>query len=156
MEWMYREFEQLTGREVYEMLRLRIDVFVVEQNCAYHEVDGYDYDSIHVFCTDAKGLAAYARLLPAGVKYEEASIGRVIVRPDKRGTGLAHTLMEQSVRYINTQWQPAKIRLQAQSHLARFYGKHGFEIVSDPYEDDGIPHVDMILVNSKRQVSKAE
>ena len=146
MKWMYQEFEQLTGREVYEMLRLRVAVFVVEQKCAYHEVDGYDYDAVHIFCTDETGVAAYARLLPAGVKYEESSIGRVIVRPDRRGTGLAHTLMEQSVQYINAQWQPRKIRLQAQSHLAGFYGKHGFEIVSDLYEDDGIPHVDMILV----------
>ena len=97
------------------------------------------------FCADEEGLAAYTRLLPAGVKYEEPSIGRVIVAKSKRGTGLAHTLMEYSVRYILDNWFPSSIRLQAQSHLSEFYGKHGFKAVSLPYDEDGIPHVDMIL-----------
>jgi ElaA protein len=150
MKWTNHKFEELSGREVYEMLKLRVDVFIVEQNCAYHEVDGYDYDSIHIFCLDEVGVAAYARLLPTGVKYPEPSIGRVIVRPDKRGTGLAHELMRRSVNYITTEWQPEKIRLQAQHHLADFYGKHQFKAVSDPYSDGGIPHIDMILLNNKK------
>ncbi|MFJ7935015.1 GNAT family N-acetyltransferase [Sporosarcina sp. NPDC096371] len=145
MKWTYRRFEGLSGREVYEMLKLRVEVFVVEQNCAYPEIDGCDYDSIHVFCTDDDGLIAYARLLPAGLKYEEPSIGRVIVRRDKRGTGVAHSLMKRSIHYILSQWRPDKIHLQAQTHLAEFYTGHGFEVVSEPYDDDGIPHIDMIL-----------
>jgi len=145
MEWTYKEFEKLSGREVYEMLKLRVDVFIVEQDCAYHEVDGFDYNAIHLFCLDERGIAAYARLLPACVKYPEPSIGRVIVRKDKRGTGLAHELMEKCLHYITNEWSPEKIRLQAQSHLAGFYGKHGFEAVSQPYDDGGIPHIDMFL-----------
>ena len=145
MKWAYHRFEKLSGREVYEMLKLRVEVFVVEQNCAYPEIDGYDYDSIHAFCTVDEELVAYARLLPAGVKYEEPSIGRVIVRQSQRGAGVAHSLMEGSIAYIQQQWQSDKIRLQAQTHLARFYGRHGFEIISEPYDDDGIPHVDMML-----------
>lgn len=145
MEWIYRNFEKLSGREVYEMLKLRVDVFIVEQDCAYHEVDGHDYKAIHVFCLDEGGIAAYARLLPSNVKYPEPSVGRVIVRQDKRGSGLAHELMEKCLNYITDEWSPEKIRLQAQSHLASFYGKHGFEAVSKPYDDGGIPHIDMIL-----------
>jgi ElaA protein len=145
MQWTNHKFEELSGHEVYEMLKLRVDVFIVEQNCAYHEVDGYDYDAIHLFCTDKEGLAAYARLLPAGVKYLEPSIGRVIIRENSRGTGLAHNLMERSVDYMKTHWKPTRIRLQAQHQLVRFYGKHGFKAISEPYADGGIPHVDMIL-----------
>lgn len=143
MSWSYKAFSELSGYEVYEILKLRVAVFVVEQECPYHEVDGNDYDAIHVSCLDEKGIAAYARLLPEGVKYGEPSIGRVIVRQDLRGTGLANTLMEQAVRYITAEWNPDKIRLQAQTRLADFYGRHGFEVISESYLEDGIPHVDM-------------
>jgi len=145
MKWTNHKFEELSGHEVYEMLKLRVDVFIVEQNCAYHEVDGHDYDAIHIFCTDEDGLAAYARLLPANVKYMEPSIGRVIIRENRRGTGLAHILMERSVELAKNYWKPERIRLQAQHHLVGFYEKHGFNAITEPYEDGGIPHVDMIL-----------
>lgn len=145
MQWTNHEFGELSGHEVYEMLKLRVDVFVVEQNCAYHEVDGYDYSALHIFCNDEEGLAAYARLLPAGVKYTGPSIGRVIIRENRRGTGLAHILMERSINFIKTHWKPGNIHLQAQHHLVGFYGNHGFNAVSEPYDDGGIPHVDMIL-----------
>ncbi|MER2088309.1 MAG: GNAT family N-acetyltransferase [Sporosarcina sp.] len=145
MKWTYNKFEALTSREVYEMLKLRVDVFIVEQNCAYHEIDNFDYEALHIFCTDEAGLSAYARLLPAGVKYPEPSIGRVIIRQDRRGFGLAHELMKRCILHITKEWMPGKIRLQAQEHLAGFYGKHGFKAVSEPYADDGIPHVDMFL-----------
>ncbi|MEK5068286.1 GNAT family N-acetyltransferase [Sporosarcina sp. FSL K6-1508] len=151
MKWTYQEFGELSGHEVYEILKLRVDVFIVEQNCAYHEVDGHDYNAIHICCTDDEGLAAYARLIPGGVKYIEPSIGRVIIREDRRGTGLAHMLMERSVDFMKSHWKPEKIRLQAQHHLVGFYGKHGFEAVSEPYADDGIPHVDMILINLENE-----
>ncbi len=144
MEWTYHEFEGLSGREVYEMLKLRVDVFFVEQNCAYHEVDGHDYDAIHIFCTDEEGLAAYARLLPANVKYMEPSIGRVIIRENRRGTGLAHILMERSVELAKNYWKPERIRLQGQPHLVGFFEKHGCYAISEPYDDGVIPHVDMI------------
>ena len=97
------------------MLKLRVDVFIVEQNCPYHEVDGHDYDAIHIFCSDEEGLAAYARLLPAGVKYMEPSIGRVIVRKNKRGKGLHIFLWNEVLTFMKKQWIPEKIRLQAQT-----------------------------------------
>ena len=151
MSWTYKEFSELTGYEVYEILKLRVAVFVVEQECPYYEVDGNDYDAVHVSYMDEKGIAAYTRLLPEGVKYEEPSIGRVIVRQDLRGTGLANKLMEHAVHYIVEEWQPEKIRLQAQTHLANFYGKHGFKAISEPYLEDGIPHVDMFYHNTAKK-----
>lgn len=144
MDWSYQKFDELSGYDLYELLRLRVDVFIVEQECPYHEIDGHDYEAIHVSWRDDKGIAAYARLLPGGVKYEEPSIGRVIVRKDLRGTGLADKLMSSATHYVLTEWQPKKIRLQAQTHLAAFYGRHGFEVISASYLEDGIPHVDMI------------
>lgn len=147
MDWKCKAFEELDVRELYEVLKLRVDVFVVEQECPYHELDGNDYKAIHVSYTDEKGTAAYTRLLPTGVKYVEPSIGRVIVRKDLRGTGLANKLMEYAVQYVLTEWQPEKIRLQAQTQLADFYRKHGFEVISEPYLEDKIPHVDMIYHN---------
>lgn len=147
MNWTYKQFSELTGYEVYEILKLRVAVFVVEQECPYHEIDGHDYDSTHVSYIDTKGIAAYTRLLPKGVKYDEPSIGRVIVREDLRGTGLANRLMEHAMHYIIEEWSPEKIRLQAQTHLVDFYGRHGFEVISNPYLEDGIPHVDMFYHN---------
>lgn len=147
MNWSYQNFEELSGRELYEILKLRVDVFIVEQECPYHEIDGNDYEAIHVSYTDEKGKAAYTRLLPAGVKYVEPSIGRVIVRKDLRGTGLANKLMEYAIHYVLTEWRPEKIRLQAQTHLVTFYGRHGFKAISEPYLEDTIPHVDMFYHN---------
>ena len=147
MGWSCEKFDALSGRKLYEILKLRVDVFVVEQDCPYHELDGNDYEAIHVSYTDEKGIAAYTRLLPEGVKYAEPSIGRVIVRTDLRGAGLANKLMEYAMDYVLTKWQPEKIRLQAQTHLAKFYEKHGFQVISEPYTEDQIPHVDMFYHN---------
>ena len=145
MYWKYQKFEQINGMDLYEIVKLRINVFIVEQKCPYPELDDLDFKAIHICCKDETGLVAYARLLPEGVKYEEPSIGRVIVRQDRRGMGLAHILMEQCINQVDELWGVSKIRLQAQVHLEEFYGTHGFKAISSPYEEDGIPHVDMIL-----------
>lgn len=147
MHWDYQSFDEINGIDLYELLKLRVDVFIVEQNCSYSELDNYDQEAIHVSCRDESGLIAYARLLPKRVKYNEPSIGRVIIRADKRGTGLAHILMENCKKHMKEIWAPDEIRLQAQSHLENFYSTHGFKTISEPYVDDQIPHVDMILRN---------
>ncbi|QTD39604.1 GNAT family N-acetyltransferase [Sporosarcina sp. Te-1] len=149
MEWNCQMLSRMDGNEVYDMLRLRVDVFVVEQSCAYPELDGLDGEAIHVIGKDAGGIAAYARLLPPGVKYEDPSIGRVIVREDCRGTGLGHELMEKAMERLVKEWAPERIRLQAQYHLEKFYRGHGFTAIADPYDEDGIPHVDMVWVNNR-------
>lgn len=144
MEWLYQRFEEISGRELYEMLKIRVNVFIVEQDCPYPEIDGNDFEAIHITCRDEQGIAAYSRLLPSGVKYETPSIGRVIVREDQRGTGLGHILMERAVREVFKQWETNEVFLQAQTHLEGFYKQHRFKAISEPYDDDGIPHIDMI------------
>ena len=143
MEWLNQSFDEISGRELYEILKLRVNVFIVEQDCPYAEIDGNDFDAIHITCKDQQGIAAYTRLLPKGVKYESPSIGRVIVRADLRGTGLGHLLMERALHQVLKKWKPSEILLQAQTHLESFYKQHGFNTISEPYKDDGIPHIDM-------------
>lgn len=144
MEWLQQGFDEISGRELYELLKLRVNVFIVEQNCPYAEIDGNDFDAIHITCRDEHGIAAYTRILPKGVKYESPSIGRVIVRSDLRGTGLGHKLMERAIHQVFEKWKPGEIFLQAQTHLEDFYKQHGFNTTSQPYNDDGIPHIDMV------------
>lgn len=145
MNWKTYQFDELTARKLYEVLKLRVDVFVVEQNCPYPELDDLDQQSIHLLYSENNEVLAYARLVPADVKYDLPSIGRVIVRKDARGRGLAKELIERSVDYILTEWKAPAIQLQGQVYLQEFYQSFGFEPVSDSYDEDGIPHVDMKL-----------
>jgi len=145
MEWIVKEFNQLTSNELYSLLKARVDVFVVEQQCAYPELDGIDEACLHLFHMEDGEVMAYARLVPAGEKYEQASIGRVLVHPTKRKMGLGRVLVQESIDHIVAHYDPKEIRLQAQSHLTGFYASFGFEAISDEYDDDGIPHVDMLL-----------
>lgn len=145
MKWMTKSFSELTTIELYQILKVRTDIFVVEQNCAYPEIDGHDEASMHLFSLHNGEIAAYARLVPAGGKYEQASIGRVLVVPTKRKSGLGRELVAQAIEKIIEEWDVKEIKLQAQSHLQSFYGSFGFQPISDVYDDDGIPHVDMLL-----------
>ncbi|QBP40011.1 GNAT family N-acetyltransferase [Paenisporosarcina antarctica] len=142
--WRIKSFQELTTTELYTYLQLRVNVFIVEQSCPYPELDGYDMDSYHFSYIENDELLAYARVLPSGVKYNCVSIGRVIVDKKSRGRGLAKQLMEQAISFIHEQWPIADIQLQAQAHLKHFYGSFGFEAISDEYDEDGIPHVDML------------
>ena len=145
MKWIEKSFDALTLEELYELLKERVLVFVVEQECPYPEIDDYDQKAIHLFLrNDEDALIAYCRILPGGTKYEEVSIGRVLVTKDYRHKGIAHQLMDKAINTVYERWGNVPIKLQAQSHLKHFYGHHGFEAVSNEYMDDGIPHVDMI------------
>ncbi|WP_223636942.1 GNAT family N-acetyltransferase [Planococcus sp. 4-30] len=148
MNWNTYRFDDFTARELYGVLKLRVDVFVVEQNCPYPELDNLDQQSIHLLYVENGEVLAYARLVPAGVKYELPSIGRVIVREDARGRGLAKQLLERSIDYIVGEWRAEAIQLQGQVYLQEFYQSFGFQAVSDSYDEDGIPHVDMKLTTS--------
>jgi ElaA protein len=126
-------------------MKLRTEVFVVEQDCPYQEVDEKDLSAYHVLgYTNKKELIAVSRILPEGISYAEASIGRVAIKLSYRNLGLAHLLNERSIRYIETRLNTSSIRLSAQSHLRSFYEKHQFTVVSDEYLEDGIPHVEML------------
>lgn len=138
MNWYDRSFDELTTKQLYEILRARTEIFVVEQQCPYLEVDGRDEESRHLWLEDEAGIIAYCRLIP---KPEETHIGRVIVASRVRGTGLGYTLMEEAVRRAEQFEQP--LYLQAQAHLKKFYGSFGFVQKGEPYDEDGIPHIDM-------------
>ena len=140
MRWIDRAFDELTIRELYAIVALREAVFVVEQNCPYLDADGVDPQSRHLWA-DADGtLHAYLRIVPAGVKFPEVSIGRVITAPIARGTGLGKRLMKHGIALAGA----VPIKIAAQAHLEKFYTELGFARTSDVYDDDGIPHVDML------------
>jgi ElaA protein len=141
LTWHTRRFDELTTAQLYAILQLRSRVFVVEQACHYLDLDGADDRCLHLWAEDEAGaIAAYLRVVPAGVKYDEASIGRVVVSPAARGTGLGRELMRRGIDAVGG----GPIRIAAQAYLERFYQELGFESVSAPYDDDGIPHIDMI------------
>lgn len=150
MTWKTYGFDELSTVELYEILKLRVDVFVVEQNCPYPELDGLDQESVHLAFREGGEILAYARLVPGGLKYDVPSIGRVIVRPGARGRGLARQLMRRCLDFIFTEWQPEAVQLQGQEYLKEFYQTFGFEPISDVYDEDGIPHLDMRLEGGKK------
>ncbi|QHE50774.1 GNAT family N-acetyltransferase [Pontibacillus sp. HMF3514] len=146
MKWMYKSYEELTKQELHDMIKARIDVFVVEQNCPYPEVDGYDPEANHLWLEDQHGkIIAYCRLFLSGVKYSEASIGRILVLKEMRGKGYAKKLMTRALSVIKDQYGEQAVKIQAQEYLLDFYGSFGFEGVTEIYLEDGIPHVDMVL-----------
>jgi ElaA protein len=150
MNWTQKTFEQLTVNELYRILKERVAIFVVEQECAYLELDDQDQDATHLYLEENGDIMAYCRLLPKGSKYKEPSIGRVMVKHQYRKQGLAHQLMSKAVSIMKNEWDEPVIKLQAQSHLQHFYSQYGFEVVSEEYMDDGIPHVDMLFTNKEK------
>ena len=140
LTWHVRRFSELTTVELYAIMALRQRVFVVEQNCPYLDADGVDDRSTHVWASrgDAE-IVAYLRIVPAGVKFAEVSIGRVITAPEARGTGLGRDLMKRGIAVAG-----GPIRIGAQAHLEKFYAELGFTRASDIYDEDGIPHIEML------------
>jgi ElaA protein len=149
IDWQWRPFDALNVTELYAMLALRQQVFVLEQACLYPDLDGLDQDAHHLLGWQAGAdgrpvLAATLRCLAPGAKYPEMSLGRVVTSPDARGTGLGRTLVATGIRYATALHPGHAIRIGAQAHLEGFYGGFGFVTVSAPYDEDGILHVDML------------
>ncbi|WP_010651783.1 GNAT family N-acetyltransferase [Oceanobacillus massiliensis] len=144
MKWMMKEFNELTNEQLYQLLKARIDVFVVEQKCAYPELDNYDQNSLHLFLLVGDEIAANIRILPKNTKYKEVSIGRVLVVEKFRGKGYARAILERGIEFIHKDWKEDKIHIQAQVYLNEFYSSLGFKQISDIYLEDDIPHIDMI------------
>ncbi|HNW03198.1 MAG TPA: GNAT family N-acetyltransferase [Burkholderiaceae bacterium] len=142
--WRFVAFDELTLRELYELLQLRTEVFTVEQNCVFQDIDGADDQAMHLLGTQNNQLVAYARCFPAGVKFAEASIGRVVTRSLARGSGLGHLLIQQAVSSVCGLWGPQPIRIGAQARLKAYYSGHGFVDVGVPYIEDGIDHLEMV------------
>jgi len=146
MKWSALPFPELSVDDLYELLALRQLVFVVEQRCPYLDCDGKDRAAIHLLGRDDdERLVAYARLLSPGTSFAEASIGRVVTHPAVRRTGAGRELMTEAIARTQKAFGPGPIRIGAQRYLERFYGDLGFRIASAPYDEDGIPHVEMLL-----------
>lgn len=146
LRWYLKSWNELTPTEVYELLALRIQVFVVEQNCPYQDADGKDYKSHHLFALDEQGKCmACARLVLPGVSYAEWSIGRVVSHSSVRMTGVGRELMNRSMEALQEKFDAGAVRISAQCYLRKFYASFGFEEVSDEYMEDDIPHVEMLF-----------
>lgn len=138
-----KHFTQLTAAQLYAILRARVGIFVVEQECPYQELDGKDIDAWHVWYEDEDGIAAYCRVLDKGVSYPgEGSIGRVITV--KRGMGLGYKIMMEGIRTAQEKYGLTRLRIGAQQYAHGFYEKCGFVRASEPYLEDGIPHIEMV------------
>ena len=147
--WKAKPWNDLTRDEWHGLVRLRVNVFVVEQDCPYSDLDGKDLRAWHVWKEGedvAKGAAmvACARVLGPGVSYAEPSIGRVATRRDRRSEGLGKELMERSIEVCERTWPGQDIRISAQCYLEAWYGDLGFASVGEPYLEDGIPHIQML------------
>lgn len=145
LTWVFKIFDELLAAELYAIMQLRNEVFVVEQNCVYQDADGKDQASWHLTGWDGENLAAYTRIIPPGISYEEASIGRVVTSPRYRGTGAGRELMKQSISKVFSQFNCTEIKIGAQLYLTRFYQSLGFSQTGPEYLEDGIPHIEMTL-----------
>lgn len=146
IKWILKAFEELSVYELYSILQLRNEVFVVEQNCVYQDADNKDQKSLHVCGWNGNNLAAYARIIPQGISYPEASIGRVLTAPAYRRTGAGRELMKTSIRLTLETFNCTEIKIGAQVYLTNFYQSLGFKPSSSEYLEDGIPHIEMIFV----------
>ena len=142
--WRFLSFDDLGKLELYGVLQLRSEVFVVEQSCVFQDMDGFDSQAMHLLGTANGQLSAYARCFAAGEKFAEVSIGRVITRSTLRGTGAGHALMRESIQQMTCLWGAQAIRISAQAQLEKFYCQHGFRAVGVPSVEDGIPHIEML------------
>lgn len=144
MKFAVKYFNELSLGELYAILQLRSEVFVVEQNCVYQDIDGKDEKAIHVLGMKDDKLIAYARLFQPKDYFEEASIGRVIVKESERKFGYGHDLIRYVIETIHDLFQTRNIKISAQTYLQKFYESHGFVIDGKEYLEDGIPHIFMI------------
>ncbi|MCP1482262.1 MULTISPECIES: GNAT family N-acetyltransferase [Pseudomonas] len=145
IEWVCKHHTDLGKEQLYAILRLRTEVFVVEQKCAYQEVDGQDLegDTCHLMAWDDDQLVAYLRLLDPTSQGGDVVIGRVVIAPQARGKGLGHELMEHALKQAQKHWPQIPIYLSAQAHLQGYYGRYGFNVVGEEYLEDDIPHIGM-------------
>ena len=148
IDWQWSSFDDLGAAELYAVLGLRQAVFVVEQNCIFPDIDGADQPAFHLLGWQGHGvervLVAYLRCLPAGVKFVECSIGRIVSAPGVRGSGIGKLLVSEGLRRMAALYPGQPIRIGAQQHLERFYAGFGFATASAPYSEDNIMHIEML------------
>jgi ElaA protein len=143
MQFKLKKFNELTNEELYALLKLRCDVFIVEQNCPYPDLDEKDKTALHLLGYDGKDLAAYARLLPPGLSYKEAAIGRVVVSSDHRKKDFGKELMKEANTCTLKEFGVNEIVISAQLYLLKFYTDLGYKAEGEQYPEDDIPHIKM-------------
>ncbi|MDJ0877548.1 MAG: GNAT family N-acetyltransferase [Halieaceae bacterium] len=148
--WQAIDFDQLTPGNLYEILRLRQQVFGIEQDCLYQDLDGLDQQALHLCAWQADTLLAYLRALPPGVSYPESSLGRIVVSPEARGQDLGREIVRRGIELNRSTWPDTGICISAQAHLEAFYQSLGFATASGAYDEDGIPHIKMRLARENR------
>lgn len=144
MEITVKIFQQLTVEDLYDILQLRSEVFVVEQDCVYQDIDGKDDKALHIIGKKKGKIIAYTRCFPPGIYFNEAAIGRVVVLEQERKFGYGHDIMKASIKAILENFKTTSIKLSAQTYLISFYESHGFKKTGNEYLEDGIPHIAMI------------
>lgn len=147
IHWKIKTFEQLSTPELYQILRLRAEVFVVEQNCVYQDIDNKDQKALHLFGEFEGEIIAYSRLFQPGDYFEFSSIGRVVVAEKQRDKNFGHELINQSILAIKNHFNVQNITISAQLYLKKFYESHGFIATSETYLEDDIPHIEMKIIN---------
>lgn len=144
ISWKIKSFEEITTSELYEIIRARVDVFVVEQNCPYPDLDGYDQKAIHLWGEQDHTVLAYCRIFDRGIKYNETSIGRVLTSEKGRGKNLGKQLIKYAVETIENRFKTSEVRISAQDYLLKFYSDFGFQDTGKKYLEDNIPHTEML------------
>ena len=143
LEWEIKRFEELSSLELYKLLQLRSEVFIVEQNCVYQDIDDKDQKAVHLLGKRNSEIMAYARLFKAGDYFENAAIGRVVIGANYRENKWGNDLMREAIAGIESHFETTKITISAQLYLQKFYESHGFVVTSETYLEDAIPHIEM-------------
>jgi|TARA_B100000378_G_scaffold139099_1_gene112439 ElaA protein len=139
-----KTFQELTISELYQILQLRSEVFVVEQDCVYQDIDGKDEKALHILGKKEGKIVAYTRCFAPKIYFEEAAIGRVVVKETERKFGYGHQILKASIEEIQQRYQTTTIKLSAQQYLTHFYETHNFKQIGEGYLEDGIPHIAML------------
>lgn len=139
-----KKFSELSIAELYDLLQLRSEVFVVEQDCVYQDIDGKDQEALHILGKKNDKIVAYTRCFEPGYYFEEAAIGRVVVKDSERRFGYGHEIMKASQEAISNVYNTKEIKLSAQQYLVKFYESHGYQQLGEGYLEDGIPHIAML------------
>ena len=142
--WKIKTFEEFTVPELYAVLKARIDVFVIEQNCPYPDLDDYDQKAVHIWAEENGKILANCRVFDKGIKYDEASLGRVLTTDAARGKNIGRQLMKYAVETIENRFHTSEIRISAQDYLLKFYSEFGFVDTGKKYLEDDIPHTEML------------
>ena len=146
LNWQFKHYNDLLLNEFHDILALRIQVFVVEQNCPYQELDGKDKKCYHLICRNGKGdVVGTMRILPPGIGFEEVGLGRIVLAESARGELQGHEMMREAMTFSKEEFGDVPIKLSGQKHLEGFYNRHGFQSTGKEYLEDGIPHVEMIF-----------